>query len=133
MWRGCGERARRLAINPRTIRYYEAVGLIPELSRTQSGYRDYRDGDLRRIRFIKTARRLDLSIDEIREILAFTDRSQMPCGHVREVVRRKTEELDDRISEMSQLRDELTEIERTVPVTIRPGDTALCPLIEHRA
>jgi DNA-binding transcriptional MerR regulator len=128
-----GEVADRLAINPRTIRYYEAVGLVPEPSRTHSGYRDYGEGDLRRIRFIKTARRLDLSIDEIREILAFTDRDQMPCGHVREVVRRKTEELEDRIAEMIQLRDELTEIERSVPVAIGAGDTAFCPLIEHRA
>lgn len=127
-----GEVADRLAINPRTIRYYEAAGLVPEPSRTQSGYRDYGEVDLRRIRFIKTARRLDLSIEDIREILAFTDRSQVPCGYVREVVRRKTEELDDRIAEMIQLRDELTEIERTVPVTIGPGDAALCPLIEHR-
>ena len=93
---------------------------------------DYGEVDLRRIRFIKTARRLDLSIDEIREILAFTDRSQTPCGHVREVVRRKTEELDDRIAEMIQLRDELAEIEKSVPVSIGPSETALCPLIEHR-
>ena len=127
-----GEVAENLAINPKTIRYYESVGLLPEPRRTQSGYRDYEEDDFRRIRFIKTARRLDFSIDEIREILAFTDRSQTPCGHVRAVVRRKTEELDERIAEMIQLRDELEEIERSVPTSIGTGDT-LCPLIEHRA
>lgn len=126
-----GEVAEHLAVNPRTIRYYESVGLIPEPRRTQSGYRDYEEDDLRRIRFIKTARRLDFTIDEIGEILAFIDASQMPCGHVRDVVRRKAQELDDRVTELHQLRDELREIERTVPVSVGTGDT-ICPLIEHR-
>jgi DNA-binding transcriptional MerR regulator len=126
-----GEVADRLAVNPRTIRYYESVGLIPEPTRTESGYRDYDKQGLERIRFVKTARRLDLSLDEIREILAFADRRQTPCGHVRTVVGRKARELDDRIAEMTRLRDELLEIERTVPVSI--GDEeAICPLIEHR-
>lgn len=127
-----GEVAERVAINPKTIRYYEAVGLIPEPPRTASGYRDYGEEDYERIRFIKTARRLDLSIDEIQEILAFTDRRQNPCEHVREVLARKAEELDERITEMIQLRDELREIEQSVPVSIGKGG-ALCPLIEHNA
>ena len=78
-----GEVAERLAVNPRTIRYYESIGLIPEPARTESDYRDYDEKDFERIRFIKTARRLDLALDEIREILAFADKSQVPCGHVR--------------------------------------------------
>lgn len=125
-----GEVADRLAVNPKTIRYYESVGLIPEPSRTESGYRDYDEKDFERIRFIKTARRLDLALDEIGEILAIADRRQTPCGHVRSVVGRKARELDDRISEMTRLRDELLEIERTVPVAIG-GDQAICPLIQH--
>lgn len=125
-----GEIADRLAVNPRTIRYYESIGLIPEPPRTESEYRDYDENDFERIRFIKTARRLDLALDEIREILAFTDRKQTPCGHVREVVGRKARELEDRISEMARLRDELLKIERTVSVSV--GDQeGICPLIEH--
>lgn len=125
-----GEVADRIGVNPKTIRYYESVGLIPEPPRTRSGYRDYREQDFQRIRFIKTARRLDLSIDEIREILAFADRRQTPCGHVREVLARKARELDERIAEMTQLRDELREIERSVPVSVGSNES-LCPLIEH--
>lgn len=125
-----GEVADRIAVNPKTIRYYESVGLIPEPSRTESGYRDYEEQDFERIRFIKTARRLDLSLDQIREILAFADRRQTPCGHVREVLGRKARELDERIDEMLQLRDELLEMERSVPVSLGNGES-LCPLIEH--
>lgn len=127
-----GEVAERVALNPKTIRYYEGVGLIPEPPRTASGYRDYRDEDYERIRFIKTARRLDFSIAEIQEILAFTDRSQTPCGHVRAVLTRKARELDERITEMIQLRDELREIEESVRVRVPSGKgDGLCPLIEH--
>jgi len=125
-----GEVADRLSINPKTIRYYESVGLIPAPSRTESGYRNYGEKDFERIRFIKTARRLDLTLDEIRDILTFADRRQTPCGHVRAVVGRKARELDDRISEMVRLRKELLEIERSAPVAVG-GHEIICPLIEH--
>jgi len=121
--------AERLAVNPKTIRYYESIGLIPEPARTKSAYRDYREEDYKRIRFIKTARRLDLSIDEIREILALTDRKQAPCGHIREVLALKARELNERITEMIQLRDELLDIEKSVPVSLGNSDS-LCPLTE---
>ena len=126
-----GEVADRIAVSPKTIRYYESIGLIPEPARTESGYRDYLEEDFERIRFIKTARRLDLSIDEIREILAFTDRKQAPCGHVRDVLARKARELNERITEMIQLRDELLDIEKSIPVSVGSSDR-LGPLIEHR-
>ena len=125
-----GEAADRLGVNPKTIRYYESVGLIPQPPRTAGGYRDYEETDVDRIRFVKTARRLDLTLDEIGEVLAFADRRQAPCGHVRAVVGRKVGELDDRISEMTRLRDELLEILRTAPVAIG-GERVICPLIEH--
>ena len=124
-----GEVADRIAINPKTIRYYESIGLIPEPARTASGYRDFGPDDFERIRFIKSARRLDLSLDEIGEILDFADGQQPPCGHVRGIVSRKAAELDQRIEEMIELRDELIEIEKAVP----QNDSAICPLIEHRA
>lgn len=75
-----GEVADRLAVNPKTIRYYESVGLIPEPRRTESGYRDYDEEDFDRIRFIKTARRLDLALNEIREILAFETGGKLRVG-----------------------------------------------------
>ncbi|MEX2424158.1 MAG: heavy metal-responsive transcriptional regulator, partial [Acidimicrobiia bacterium] len=126
-----GEVAHRIAVSPKTIRYYESIGLIPEPERTESGYRDYREEDFERIRFVKTARRLDLSIDEIREVLAFTDREQAPCGHVRDVLTRKARELNERITEMIQLRDELLDIQRSVPDSLG-NSHSLCPLIQHR-
>ena len=106
-----GELANSLDLNPRTIRYYESIGLLPEPDRTPSGYRAYGRDDVERLIFIKTAQRLGLTLAEIAEIIAFRDRGQRPCGHVMALLRRQVAELDRRIEEMGRLRDELTRLE----------------------
>ncbi len=102
-----GELADRFGINPKTIRFYESVGLLPEPDRTSSGYRQYSGIDVDRLTFIKTAQRLGMTLDEIREILAFRDRGQPPCGYVRAVLNQQVAELDQRIVESARLREEL--------------------------
>ncbi|MHB1064860.1 MAG: MerR family transcriptional regulator [Georgenia sp.] len=74
-----GELAREGGVNPKTIRYYESIGLLPEPDRTASGYRDYEPSDLARLTFIRSAKRLGISLDEIREILAFQQRGEARC------------------------------------------------------
>ena len=96
---------------PRTIRYYERIGLLPDPDRTGANYRIYAPGDADRLAFIKTAQRLGLSLDEIREILAFRDRGEAPCGYVRQVLRRQVDTVDDRIAELRALRRELVSLE----------------------
>lgn len=85
---------------------------------------------MERIRFIKTARRLDLALDEIKEMLDNTDTNAAPCGYVRALVGHKARELDQRIAEMIRLRDELLEIEKTTPISVGASQS-LCPLIAH--
>ena len=125
-----GELAARLAINPKTIRYYEGIGLLPEPERTASGYRLYDEDDVERLTFIKTAQRLGITLDEIREILAFRDRGDRPCDYVRTVLRREVAEIDRRLAELTALRDELVALEDLadqLPES-RPG---ACRLIDH--
>src|SRR3546814_457103 len=81
-----GELAARLAINTKTIRYYEGIGLLPPPDRTASGYRAYDEDDVERLTFIKTAQRLGITLDEIREILAFRERGERPCEYVRDEI-----------------------------------------------
>lgn len=64
-----GELAGELGLNTRTIRYYEGIGLLPEPERTGGNYRAYGREDLERLRFIRAAQRLGLTLDEIREVL----------------------------------------------------------------
>lgn len=125
-----GELADQLGLNPKTIRYYESIGLLPEPERTPSGYRDYdeRTGEL--LTFIKTAQRLGISLDEIREILALRERREQPCSYVREVLRRQVDEIDERIAELRHLRKELVTLDEIADRLADPGP-GQCRLIEH--
>lgn len=125
-----GELADSLGLNPKTIRYYESIGLLPEPERTPSGYREYDEDDADRLVFIKTAQRLGLSLAEIAEVIAFRDRSERPCGHVLGLLARQVGDLDRRIEEMCRLRDELRRLEAEAQRLGEP-DGAYCGLIEH--
>lgn len=124
-----GEVADELGINPRTIRYYESIGLIPEADRTPGGYRTFGADDVERLSFIRNAQRLGLSLDEIGEVLALRERGEQPCGYVLEVVRRQTDAIDRQVRELLQLREELAYlVERAGEVG--EGDGRFCRLVE---
>ncbi len=125
-----GELADQLGLNPKTIRYYEGIGLLPEPERTPSGYRDYDDRAADQLTFIKTAQRLGITLDEIREILALRELGEQPCAYVRDVLRRQVNEIDDRIAEFRQLRKELVTLDEMAERLPDPGP-GRCRLIEH--
>lgn len=126
-----GEVARRVGVNPRTIRYYESIGLLPEPARTASGYRDYGPDDIDRIAFARRATELDLRLDEITEILALRDRGERPCNYVLDIARRRVDEIDERIQAMQRAREELARLIDRAPAT-ESDDACYCELIEHR-
>ncbi|MGH9279107.1 MAG: MerR family DNA-binding protein [Acidimicrobiales bacterium] len=125
-----GELAEHLGVTTKSIRFYESIGLMPEPARTASGYRDYAPADAERLTFIKTAQRLGLSLDEIREIIAFRDRGEPPCAYVAGVLRDQVADLDRRIREMRRLRDELEVLEAKAAAGAG-GASAYCGVIEH--
>lgn len=126
-----GELAERLAINPKTIRFYEGMGLLPEPHRTPSGYRDYGEEDLDRLVFIKSAQRLGLSLHEIREVLAFRERGERPCAQVLGVLKQELADIDRRVGELLRLRAELVELTRRADQL--PDDGGYCPVITQAA
>jgi DNA-binding transcriptional MerR regulator len=125
-----GELAERVGVNPKTIRYYEAIGLLPDPERQPSGYRDYTDDDVDRLRFVRTAQRLGLSLSEISEILAFRERDERPCDYVLAVLDRQVADLDRRMAEMAQLREELTSLKARADDLPRDAG-CYCAVIEH--
>ncbi len=125
-----GELADRLDVTTKSIRFYESIGLLPQPARAPSGYRSYTDTDAERLTFIKTAQRLGLRLDEIKEIIAFRDRGQRPCAYVAEVLHRQVADLDERIREMRRLRDELKNLERNA-ASLSQDDSGYCGVIEH--
>ena len=130
-----GELAEELELNPRTLRFYESVGLLPEPDRTPSGYRDYTEDDLQRVRFIKSAQRLGLSLDDIKEILAFRERGDLPCDYVLSVIDKEAEALDRKIAELEALRDDLRSLRtkaRRIPKRQLEKRSCLCHIIENQ-
>ena len=125
-----GELAEAVGVNPKTIRYYEDIGLLPGPERTASGYRFYVPEDGDRIVFIKTAQRLGLSLAEIGEILAFRERGQRPCAYVLGVLERQVADVDRRIAELEQVRTELVDLKARADRL--PGqEGGYCSIIEH--
>lgn len=105
-----GELAQQSGLSTKTIRYYEDIGLVPPAPRLESGYRDYEPSMLDRLAFIRAAQAVGLSLGEIRGIVALRDDGQTPCGHVLELLRARSAELDRRIAEIRGLRGELNRL-----------------------
>jgi DNA-binding transcriptional MerR regulator len=102
-----GEASEQTGLTAKTIRYYEEAGLIPPAERMANGYRIYRDEDLDRLRFIRSARALDFPLEDIEEILAFRDRGEPPCRYVMTLMEEQIDGISQRIQELEQLRGEL--------------------------
>ncbi len=105
-----GEAATRAGVTTKALRYYERVGLLPPADRTGSGYRDYPDSVLDRLRFIRAAQAVGLTLGEIRGVIGFREQGSPPCAHVLELVEGRAADLQRRIDELSELRDELRKL-----------------------
>ena len=102
-----GEVSKRSGIGVEALRFYEKSGLLERPSRTFSGYRVYDADVLERLAFIKRAQTLGFSLDEIRQIVDDARRGESPCDEVREIVRRRLAEVDERLRELKRFRSEL--------------------------
>jgi MerR family Zn(II)-responsive transcriptional regulator of zntA len=128
-----GELANEFGLNPKTIRYYEAIGLLPQPSRTHVGYRRYGNEDRERLQFIAKAKALGLSLHQIGEIFAIRQRGEPPCRHVAGLLDQKLATVDARIRALTDLRQEL-QILRGAAGEMTSCDAPICAIIEdHRA
>jgi DNA-binding transcriptional MerR regulator len=124
-----GDVSKRSGIGIEALRFYEKSGLLERPSRTFSGYRVYGEEVLERLEFIKRAQALGFSLDEIRRIIDDARKGESPCDEVREIVRRRMAELDERLRELQRYRKELKHtLEEWDEVGRAPGH--ICGLIE---
>ncbi len=104
-----GELASELRLNPKTIRYYEEIGLLPEPTRSNSGYRLYSRDEIERLRLIKRAKLLGLSLAEIKELVEYAIEGH--CGALKSrlhaLVEAKLGEIDQKIEDLIAFRNDL--------------------------
>jgi DNA-binding transcriptional MerR regulator len=124
-----GDVSRRSGVGVEALRFYEKSGLLDSPARTHSGYRVYGEDVLERLAFIKQAQALGFSLEEVRRIIDDARKGESPCDDVREIVRRRLAELDERLRELRRYREELKQTLREWDEVGRaPGH--ICGLIE---
>lgn len=121
-----GEAARLSGVKIPTIRYYEQIGLLPPLPRTEGNRRSYDQRDLRRLAFVRHARELGFEIASIRTLLALQDDADQPCGTADAIAQARLIEVEQRIASLSALKAEL----ETMIESCRHGKIAACRVIE---
>ncbi|MEL6278384.1 MAG: Cu(I)-responsive transcriptional regulator [Pseudomonadota bacterium] len=120
-----GDAARAAGLPVKTVRYYADIGLVSPRSRTSSGYRDYADDDVRRLRFVRQSRAFGFNVEECRELLSlYADRSRASAD-VKRIAQAKVAELDLRLRELHALRDELSSLAAACQGDDRPD----CPIL----
>jgi MerR family transcriptional regulator, copper efflux regulator len=127
-----GQVAKVAGLSRRAVRLYEERGLLPSAPRTAAGYRLYDHHDVDTLIFIRRARALDLSLDDIGTILDLRRNGTTPCAAVREFLDSRIAEIDQAITDLQALRTSLT---ATRQDTAQPEPAAsICPIIEqHQA
>ena len=128
-----GEVAKQVGMTVQAVRFYERQGLMPRPTRTESGYRVYAEADLRRLQFIRQAKRLGFSLQEIVRIQRLRERGHCPCEEVIETLERHLRDTEDQLQRLQDFRDEIA---RTLRQWKRngtrevPGEV-ICGLIER--
>jgi MerR family copper efflux transcriptional regulator len=124
-----GEVAKRTGVGIETLRFYERQGLVGRPARTESGYRLYDESIVEQLEFIRQAQTLGFSLAEIARITTESRSGHSPCAEVREIVRARLVELDERLAELKRYRKELA---ATLAEWDEKGDTQghVCGLIE---
>lgn len=122
-----GQVAQRAGMGVETIRFYERQGLIEEPPRRPSGYRQYAPEVVARLRFIRRAKELGFTLEEVRELLELRVDEERTCDEVRARAEAKLEDISGKIAELVRMRSALREIARACRGS---GPTSECPILD---
>lgn len=126
-----GRAAALTGLSPKAIRLYERKGLLPEAERTESGYRLFTAGDLAVLHFIRRAKTLDLTLDEIKDVLDLQRCGEQPCARVTAMLDAHLAEIDQKLRDLRRLRRSLLTARRAASTAHRGGhDAVICQIIE---
>jgi DNA-binding transcriptional MerR regulator len=124
-----GNLARATETKVETIRYYESIGLWAAPARTMNNYRAYTAHHLARLSFIRRARALGFSIDQVQELLKLADQKDISCKAVDTMARAHLAEIERKLRDLNTLRSELS----SIIVQCRNGTISECRIIETLA
>ena len=105
-----GQLAKTTGTAVETVRYYEKIGLLPKVARTAGNYRSYGSAEVARLSFIRRARDLGFSLDQVRTLLSLADDRDLPCGEVDALARHHLDAVDRKIADLTALRSELSSL-----------------------
>lgn len=123
-----GEVAERSGIPPKTIRYYEDIGLVRP-QRSGNGYRAFRETDLHKLAFLGRARALGFSIDDCRNLLGLYENENRESAQVKAVAEEHLSAIDEKIAQLQSMRETLSHLVASCHGDQRPD----CPILSDLA
>jgi MerR family transcriptional regulator, copper efflux regulator len=124
-----GQAAAASGVSAKMVRHYEAIGLVPPPRRTSANYRTYGEREVQTLRFIRRARSLGFSTDEIARLLSLWQNRRRSSRQVREIAARHIGDLDRRITELQSMRKTLQHLVGACHADERPD----CPILDDLA
>jgi MerR family copper efflux transcriptional regulator len=124
-----GEAAKRSGVSAKMVRHYESLGLLPQVERTDAGYRQYTDREVHTLRFIRHARDLGFSMAEIGELVKLWQNQRRSSANVKKIALKHLADIDAKMAEMAAMRKTLQHLVHCCHGDERPD----CPILEELA
>ncbi len=125
--------ARQAGCSVPTIRYYEEIGLLPAVPRTEGGRRAYGTGTVRRLSFIRRCRDFGFSIEQVRELVGLVDEPNRRCVEVREVAAKHLAQVRERLVELQALEQDMAAFVQSCDVACVGGAAINCTILDDLA
>ena len=122
-----GKAAKLSNLTVKAVRYYANIGLVKPQQNITSGYRDYTDGEVSKLKFIGKARKFDFSIDECRELLSLYEDKNRTSKEVKKMTLEKISQIDSKLRDLNGLKKELSYLANNCHGDDRPN----CPILEE--
>lgn len=124
-----GAAAKASGVNAKLIRHYESIGIVPRAARSESGYRTYSEADVHILSFVKRARGLGFSMQEIKKLVSLWRNKSRASSEVKTLAQKHIANLDTKIKELQSLRNTLSHLAQYCRGDSRPE----CPILEELA
>ena len=110
----------------KAVRYYDNIGLVKPIQNIFSGYREYDDKDVLKLKFVGKARQFNFSINECRELLSLYENKDRPSKEVKKLTLKKISQIDEKLKQLQNLKDELSYLADNCHGDDRPN----CPILD---